>query len=299
MDYYVLEENLVKAKEQFKQAIPMMEAFEYWFGPYPFYEDGFKLVEVPYLGMEHQSSVTYGNGFKNGYLGRDLSGTGQGLTFDFIIVHESGHEWFANNITYRDQADMWIHEGFTAYSENLLVEYWQKDKKAGADYVLGTRSNIANDRPIIADYDVNGHGSGDMYYKGANMLHTIRQVVGDDDIWRDILRGLNKEFYHQTVTTQQIEQYMIDQSGKDLQPIFDQYLRDTRIPILEYRVAEDGILYKWTNVVDGFRMPIEMMIDDKNHKVNPMTMWQKLSLDTAPNNVKIDRDYYIASMSVL
>ncbi|MFD0878390.1 M1 family aminopeptidase, partial [Massilia pinisoli] len=138
LDYYVLPENLEKAKTQFKQVPMMLKAFEHWFGPYPFYEDGYKLVDVPYLGMEHQSSVTYGNKYNNGYLGRDLSGTGWGLKWDFIIVHESGHEWFANNITYKDMADMWIHESFTNYSENLYTEYYF-GKEAGAAYVIGCR----------------------------------------------------------------------------------------------------------------------------------------------------------------
>ncbi|MBT8322207.1 MAG: M1 family metallopeptidase, partial [Eudoraea sp.] len=228
LDYYVLRDNLEKAKSQFKQAPMTIEAFEYWFGPYPFYEAGYKLVEVPYLGMEHQSSVTYGNGYQNGYLGRDLSGTGAGKLFDFIIVHESGHEWFANNITYKDVADMWIHEGFTAYSENLYLDYHfgtqatknlsegvdeTLGKRLSSDYVIGTRRLIRNDRPIIGRYNVNNRGSGDMYYKGSNMLHTLRQLLEDDALWRSILRGLNSEFYHQTVTTAQIENYMSEQTG--------------------------------------------------------------------------------------
>jgi aminopeptidase N len=214
-NYYVLKENLNKAKEQFKQVSLMLEAFEHWFGPYPFYEDGFKLVEVPYLGMEHQSAVTYGNGYENGYRGSDLSDSGWGLKFDFIIIHEAGHEWFANNITYQDVADMWIHESFTNYSESLYVEY-HFGKEAGAAYVRGTRSRISNDRPIIGPYGVNRRGSGDMYYKGGNMLHTLRQIINDDEKWRSILRGLNKTFFHQTVTSQQVENYIAEQAGLEL-----------------------------------------------------------------------------------
>ena len=206
MDYYVLKYNLEKAKKQFTDAPKMMKAFEHWFGPYPFYEDGFKLVEVPYLGMEHQSSVTYGNQFKNGYLGRDLSGTGWGLKFDFIIIHESGHEWFANNITNKDIADMWIHESFTNYSESLFLDYYY-GKKASSEYVIGLRKTIANKKTIIGKYDLNNEGSSDMYNKGGNMLHTLRQVVNNDQKWRMILRKMNKKFYHQTVTTNQIEAF--------------------------------------------------------------------------------------------
>ncbi|MDZ4329200.1 MAG: M1 family metallopeptidase, partial [Flavobacterium sp.] len=210
--YYVLRDNLAKAKKQFQDVPKMLKAFEHWFGPYPFYEDSYKLVEAPYLGMEHQSSVTYGNGFQNGYRGKDLSGTGWGLKFDFIIIHESGHEWFANNITYKDIADMWIHESFTNYSESLFVEYYY-GKEAGFEYVLGTRKGIKNDKPIIGNYNVNNEGSGDMYPKGGNMLHTLRQIVNDDEKWRGILRGLNSTFYHQTVTTKQIEDYLSQQVG--------------------------------------------------------------------------------------
>jgi len=204
LDYYVLKDNLKKAKLHFKDAPKMMSAFEFWLGPYPFYEDCFKLVEVPYLGMEHQSSITYGNQYLKGYLGNDLSKTGWGLKFDFIIIHEAGHEWFANNITYRDIADMWIHEGFTAYIESLYLEY-HFGKKAGNEYAVGKGQVIRNDKPIIGHYNVNNEGSSDMYNKGAFMLHTLRQLIGNDEKWRNILRGLNTTFYHQTVKPKRLK----------------------------------------------------------------------------------------------
>lgn len=298
MDYYVLSYNLEKAKEQFKDAPRMMKAFEHWFGPYPFYEDSFKLVEVPYLGMEHQSSVTYGNQYKNGYLGRDLSGTGWGLKFDFIIIHEAGHEWFANNITHKDIADMWIHESFTAYSENLFLDYYF-GKEASAAYVIGTRRSIRNRAPIIGTYNVNSEGSGDMYYKGSNMLHTLRQLVNDDEKWRQVLRGLNEEFYHQTVTTQQIENYISDQSGMDLAPFFDQYLRDIRIPILEYGLKDATLIYQWSNVVDGFTMPVEITIDGKNHLLTPTVERQELKISSKNPKITIDKDYYVDLLHIL
>ncbi|WP_210489455.1 M1 family metallopeptidase [Rufibacter aurantiacus] len=292
-NYYVLRENLDKAKEQFKQVPQMLKAFEHWFGPYPFYEDGFKLVEVPYLGMEHQSSVTYGNKYQNGYLGRDLSGTGWGLKFDFIIIHESGHEWFANNITYRDIADMWIHESFTNYSENLFVEYFH-GKKAGSEYVIGTRRGIKNDRPIIGKYDVNFSGSGDMYPKGGNMLHTLRQVVNDDAKWRNILRGLNKEFYHQTVTTQQIENYLSKQTGKDLKAFFDQYLRDVRIPELEYRIEGNTLAYRWNNTVPGFKLPVKVLVAGKETWLQPVaSTWKKTKLAAGTSDITVDSNFYV------
>lgn len=260
MNYFVLKENLEKAKAHFKDAPKMMKAFEHWFGPYPFYEDSFKLVEVPYLGMEHQSSVTYGNKYMNGYLGDDLSGTGWGgLKFDFIIIHESGHEWFANNITNIDIADMWIHESFTSYSENLFLDYYY-GKEAAAEYVIGKRKNVRNDRPLIGQYNVNNEGSGDMYYKGENMLHTLRQLVNDDEKWRQILRTLNSKFYHQTVTTQQIEDYLAEASGLDLKGFFNQYLRSIKIPVLEYKVEGKKLNYKWTNTVDGFVMLFKLKL---------------------------------------
>jgi len=284
MDYYVLKDNLEKAKEHFKDAPKMMKAFEHWFG------DSFKLVEVPYLGMEHQSSVTYGNQYKKGYLGRDLSGTGLGLKFDFIIIHEAGHEWFANNITYKDIADMWIHESFTAYSENLFLDYYH-GKEASANYVIGTRQSISNDRPIIGYYNVNKEGSRDMYFKGANMLHTLRQLIEDDNKWRTILRGLNKTFYHQTVTTQQIENYLSEQTGIDLTAFFNQYLRNIKIPTLEYSIRNNELKYRWINIVEGFDMPIQVVIDNKQQWIFPKTVWKTMAIKN--ESITIDPNFYI------
>jgi aminopeptidase N len=296
-DYYVLKENLEKAKVQFKQAPMMLAAFEYWFGPYPFYEDGYKLVEAPYLGMEHQSSVTYGNGFKNGYRGNDLSGSGWGDKFDFIIVHESGHEWFANSITYEDVADMWIHESFINYSENLYVEYYY-GKDAGAEYVLGTRRNIRNDRPIIGIYNVNASGSGDMYYKGGNMLHTLRHIIDNDEKWRGILRGLNKDFYHQVVMGSQIEEYLKENTGLNLKTFFDQYLRDIRIPVFEYFVKDNKLTFRWNNCVSGFNMPLRIYISGKRTDLTPTTAFSSIDLDESDNHIVVDPNYYVASLNM-
>jgi len=294
-DYWVLDYNLEKAKEQFKQVPMMLKAFEHWFGPYPFYEDGFKLIEAPHLGMEHQSAIAYGNSFKNGYRGRDLSGSaaGWGLKWDFIIVHESGHEWFANNITTIDIADMWVHESFTNYSETLFTEYYY-GKEAGSDYCIGTRKLIANDKPIIGPYGVNKEGSGDMYYKGGNMLHTIRHVINDDEKFRTILRGLNSKFYHSVVTTKQIENYMSEQSGKDLSKIFDQYLRTTMIPALEYKFTGDNMYYRWTNCVTGFNMPVKLNGSGEGW-LNATTEWKTVAVtaDILKDGLKIDRNFYI------
>ena len=296
-DYYVLKEDFEKAKLQFKQAPLMLAAFEHWFGPYPFYEDGYKLVEAPYLGMEHQSSVTYGNGFKNGYQGTDLSYSGWGLKFDFIIIHESAHEWFANSITYEDIADMWVHESFANYAESLYVEYYF-GKEAGSEYVLGTRANILNDIPIIGLYGVNSEGSHDMYYKGGNMLHTLRQIINDDEKWRSILRGLNKDFYHQVVKGSQIESYLSEKTGINLRTIFDQYLRDIRIPVFEYSVKGNDLTFRWNNCVPGFNMPLKIYVSGKEQIVKPTPFLTTLKLDIENAVIKVDPQYYIAILNI-
>jgi aminopeptidase N len=293
LDYYVLRDNLEKAKEQFKDVPRLMKAFEHWFGPYPFYEDSFKLVEVPYLGMEHQSSVTYGNQYQNGYLGRDLSKSGWGMKFDYIIIHEAGHEWFANNITYKDIADMWVHEGFTTYSEALYVDY-HFGEQAGNEYAIGIRGNIRNESPIIGVYDVNQRGSGDMYPKGANMLHTLRQVIHDDEKWRSILRGLNKDFYHQTVTTQQVENYISEKAEMDFSKVFDQYLRTIKIPVFEYKIEADNVIkYRYTNVIEGFAMPMRLLADDKELWLEPTTEWQTEKVAHGAAAFKVDPNFYV------
>lgn len=297
MDYWVLEYNVQKAKTQFADAPKMMKAFEHWFGPYPFYQDGYKLVESPHLGMEHQSAVAYGNGFQNGYMGHDRSGTGWGKKWDFIIVHESGHEWFANNITSKDIADLWIHESFTNYSEALFTEFYY-GKDAASEYVMGERRNISNNAPIIGPYGVNEEGSGDMYDKGGNMLHTIRQVIHNDEKFRRILRGLNKDFYHQTVTSADVESYMSRKSGKDLSKIFDQYLRTKSVPVLEYKISNGTLQYRWTNCVPGFAMPLKIA-DSTSKKITWIyptdKAWKTLKKPSAflLEHFDIDRNFYI------
>jgi aminopeptidase N len=288
LDYWVLDYNLDKAKKQFQQVKPMLSAFEYWFGPYPFYEDSYKLVDSPYLGMEHQSNVAYGNGYQNGYRGKDLSGTGVGMKWDYIIIHESGHEWFANNITAKDQADMWIHESFTMYSEVLFTEKYL-DKKSAETYIIGLRNTINNDIPIIGQYGVRNEGSGDMYPKGANMLHTIRQVINNDEKFRQILRGLNEDFYHQTVTTQQIEKYISSKSGIDFSTVFDQYLRTIKIPTLEYTQNGDTLKFRYADGVKNLKLPI---IINGGQTINPTENWQTVKLKKN-TPVEFNPNYYI------
>ncbi len=287
LDYYVLDYNLDKAKKQFDQNKKMLACFEDWFGPYPFYKDSFKMIESPHLGMEHQSGIAYGNQFMNGYLGNDLSGTGYGLKWDFIIIHESGHEWFGNNITAKDVADMWVHESFTSYSETLYTEC-QQGKKAADLYNIGNRQNIQNDIPIVGPYGVNQEGSGDMYSKGANMLHTFRTWLNDDVKFKNILRGLNKDFYHQTVTGEQVEIYLAKKSGLDLTSFFNQYLRSTKIPTLEMKLNNQTLSYRYTNIVDGFNMPLRL---ENNQTILPTKDWQVF--DGKLKDFKVLPTYYI------
>lgn len=298
INYWVLPHQKEAAMKTFKEVPRMLKAFEHWFGKYPFYEDGYKLVTVSYPGMEHQSSVTYGNYFRNGYRERDVSFTGIGYKFDFIIVHESGHEWFGNNISMKDAADMWIHEGFTNYSENLFVEYYW-GKEAGADYVIGSRKNIENKSPIIGTYGSNREGSGDMYYKSGNVLHTIRQIINDDAKWRSILRGLNKDFWHQTVTTQQIESYVSQHAGIDLSKVFDQYLRGIQIPVLRWKKEGKTLSYKYENVVPGFAMPLRVLINGKPVSITPTESVQTMTSPDEIKTLEVDRNYYVESQAML
>jgi aminopeptidase N len=288
--YWVLDYNLDKAKKQFAQVFPTLKAFEYWFGPYPFYEDDYKLIEAPHLGMEHQSAVAYGNKYRNGYLGNDLSGTGWGKDWDYIIIHETGHEWYGNNITAKDIADMWIHEGFTDYSETLFVEQ-QYGEKAANEYVQGLRRNISNDKPIIGVYGVNQEGSGDMYYKGANLIHTIRQIFNNDQKFREMLRKMNKSFYHQTITTKQIEDFISAHCEKDLSKVFDQYLRTKQIPLLRLDIDGNVLKFKWENCIEGFDMPVKLT---NQQWISPATDWKQTSLNgSTAKELTADSNFYI------
>ncbi|MEY2586935.1 MAG: hypothetical protein RLY11_784 [Bacteroidota bacterium] len=291
-EYWVLDYELEKAKEQFKQVPLMLKAFEHWFGPYPFYEDGYKLVQSPHLGMEHQSAVAYGNGFQNGYRGRDLSGSGYGLKWDFIIVHESGHEWFGNNITSKDLADMWLHEGFTNYSETLFTDF-HYGKEAGNAYVQGTRKLIRNEAPIIAHYNVNEEGSGDMYYKGGNLVHYIRQLFDNDEKFRTALRKLNSKWYHQTTTSNEIEKFFSDELKMNLQSLFDQYLRNTHIPTLEIQQSKNEIKYKWIDCIKSFNAPVKISFNKTTQWIYPSTQWKTMKLTGTNTSTKVDTNFYV------
>jgi aminopeptidase N len=294
MDYWPLAYHADTARVQFRQAIPMMTCFEHWFGPYPWYKDGYKLIEAPHLGMEHQSGVAYGNKFKNGYAGRDLSGTRWGMKWDFIIVHESAHEWWGNNLTVKDAADMWVHESFANYAEGLYTEC-RDGKQAGAEYIIGSRRNIKNDAPIVGPYGVNRDGSGDMYYKGGSLLHMLRQLIDDDEKWRGILRGLNSTFWHQTVTGQQVQSYISEHAGIDFSTVFRQYLTTTQVPALEYKIANGRLSYRWTNTVPGFTMPVRASIGDTTLTwLKPTAAWKSLAKPViASDTLIVDKNFYV------
>ncbi|MEK6769553.1 MAG: M1 family metallopeptidase [Gemmatimonadota bacterium] len=296
LDFWPLAEHLEAARRQFQQVTPMLRCFEHWFGPYPWYEDGYQLIEAPHLGMEHQSGVAYGNHYQNGYLGRDLSRTGLGLMWDYIIIHESAHEWWGNNISAQDHADMWVHESFAYYAEGIYTEC-QQGRSAGAAYLIGSRRGIRNDRPILGTFGVNHAGSGDMYPKGGNMLHTIRAIIDDDARWRGILRGLNQSFRRQTVTGQQVRDYISREAGLDLSKVFEQYLTTTMIPSFEYRVEGTTLSYHWANVVPGFDMPVKVNVPGMGSRVlHPTEAWQSLAASSPQAaELVVDENFYVTA----
>ncbi|MBT8336099.1 MAG: M1 family metallopeptidase [Gemmatimonadetes bacterium] len=301
LEFWPLAENLDAAFEQWSgETRTMLACFEEWFGPFPWYEDGFKLVETPYLGMEHQSAIAYGNGYVNGYRGTDLSGTGQGLAWDFILVHEAAHEWWGNHVTTADVADMWVHESFANYAENLYTECLTGSTAAGAEYVVGTRARIQNDRPIVGTYGVQHEGSGDMYYKGGNLLHTLRQWVDDDTRWKSILRGLQEALGGGVTTGAAVEDYIADRTGIDLDAFFDQYLRTTRVPVLEWRIRSAVLEYRWADVVDGFAMPVDVRLEGGyTLSLRPSREWTRVPVPAGVDSLAVDPDWYVSSRPLL
>jgi aminopeptidase N len=300
LDYYALRENETKARVQFEQVKPMMDCFQSKFGTYPFEEDGYKLVETHYLGMEHQSAVAYGNKYQNGYLGNDLSGTGNGLLFDFIIIHESGHEWFGNSITSADVADMWIHEGFTCYTESVFLECQYGYEKA-QQYINGLKRNIQNDKPIIGQYGVGNEGSGDMYYKGALMLNTIRHIINDDSKWWEILLKYSNTFRHKIIDTPTVIAFFNQETGLNLTPVFNQYLKYKAIPILEVNISKKKRLsLKWNTEEPNFEMPVEVNINGKIKRIQVTNQWtkftEKIKSDFGSKNFNTNKFLYQFSM---
>ena len=294
LDYYVLSYNEEKAKKHFEEAKLMLTCFQSKFGTYPFKEDGYKLVETPYLGMEHQSAVAYGNKYLKGYLGSDLSGTGIGMSFDYITIHESGHEWFGNSITSRDIADMWIHEGFTMYTEAIYVECQMGTEKA-QKYLSGIKRNVENQEPIIGQYGVNHEGSGDMYYKGALLLNTLRHVINNDELWWKLLLDYATTFKHKIIDTETVIAYFNKESKMDLTPIFNQYLRHKDIPKLRLKITDNKLAYQWTSNEKNFNMPIDVTIEGKKTRIAPSTEWQtsKIKIKSLEDVVVLINDFYV------
>lgn len=300
IELWVLDYNLERAKEHLlPEVIRMLKAFEYWFGPYPFYEDSYKLVEAPYAGMEHQSAIAYGNKYKFGFWGNDRSRTGLGMKFDYMVIHESAHEWFGNNITTKDIADMWVHEGFADFSEALFLEYWY-GKDAGNEYNKELRKQVTNKVQVTGKYNVNKKGSADMYIKGSNMLNSIRHSMDDDEKFRGILRGLGKTFYHKTVDSKDIENYISENSGFDYSKVFDQYLRTIQIPSFEYYFDEGRktVFFRYADCIDGFNLPVALDSNGAKIKIFPIKEnWNSIEVTPAQAALftqgSIEKMYYL------
>ena len=296
LDYYVLRKNEDKARKHFEEVKPMLECFQTRFGKYPFEEDGYKLVETPYLGMEHQSAVAYGNQYKKGYLGYDNSGTGVGMLFDYITIHETGHEWFGNSITSEDIADMWIHEGFTTYSETVFVECRYGYDKA-MKYITGQQMSVANRKPVIGVFGVNKEGSGDMYYKGALMLNTLRHVLNDDEKWWKLIFDYSEHFRKKIIDTEAVVAFFNERTGMNLTPVFNQYLRHKDIPVLQLRLNGSDFEYRWKTDVPNFAMPVGVTVSNKEVRLNATNEWQTAGMTvTDLKEVQIQRSkFYVKS----
>jgi aminopeptidase N len=297
LDYYALPEDLDKAKKQFAQAKGMLQAFQHYFGEYPFKKDGYKLIEAPYSGMEHQSAVTYGNHFANGYLERDWTGVGISLRFDFIIIHESGHEWFGNSITAADPSDMWIHEGWTTYLECLYVEYMYGHGDY-LKYVNAYKTKVKNAKPIIAERGINAEPPQDQYFKGALFLNTLRSVVDDDARWFKLIHDLYQHFKYKNIMTEDMVQFFNQKTGKDLTPIFNQYLRHTAIPLLElkFNTEEGTVSYRWKVDEPGFAMPVRVGKKDGWQIIEATTDWQTMKTPLTKNELDVATDLYYVNI---
>lgn len=291
LDFYVLPEDLEKAKGQFAQAKGMIEAYQHYFGEYPFKKDGYKLIEAPYSGMEHQSAVTYGNHFANGYLERDWTGVGISPRFDFIIIHESGHEWFGNAVSAADRSDMWIHEGWTTYLESLYVEYrW--GKADGLKYNSGYKPKVKNEQPIVGPRGVNTTPPPDQYFKSTLFLNTLRSIVDDDELWFKLIHDFYQRFKYQNIMTEDVVAFFNEKTGMNLTPVFDQYLRHTAIPVLELKFGEGTVSYRWKADEAGFAMPVRVGLKDKWQIVQPTAEWKTMENSLAKDEFEAATDLY-------
>jgi len=296
LDFYALPEDLEKAKTQFAQAKGMLEAYQHYFGEYPFKKDGYKLIEAPYSGMEHQSAVTYGNHFANGYLERDWTGVGISPKFDFIIIHESAHEWFGNSITAQDVSDMWIHEAWATYLEGLYVEYrWGKDD--AIRYLNGYRAKVQNRQPIVSRRGENRTPPQDMYFKGALFINTLRSVVDDDKKWCALLHDFYQRFKYQNIMTEDVEAFFNQKTGMNLTPLFDQYLRHTALPVLELKFGEGQVEYRWKADESAFAMPVRVGTKDHWQLIHPGSEWKTLKTAIAKEDFTVDEDHYFVGLA--
>jgi aminopeptidase N len=297
LDFYVLAPNLEKAKVQFAQAKPMIEGYQKYFGDYPFKKDGYKLIEVPYSGMEHQSAVTYGNRFANGYLERDWTGVGVSPKFDFIIIHESAHEWFGNAVSAADVSDMWIQEGWTTYLEVVYVEHMFGYDDA-VKYVNGYRSKVGNKAPIITTRGIHRSPSQDQYFKGALFLHTLRSVVDDDKKWWKLMRDTYQEFKYKNIMTEDMVRFFNKETGRNLTAIFDQYLRHAALPTLELRANSDGTLgYRWQADEKGFDMPIRVGAPGAWEVIRPAAEWKSMPNKWGSTGPEVATDRYYVNVA--
>ncbi|HEY6806674.1 MAG TPA: M1 family metallopeptidase [Pyrinomonadaceae bacterium] len=296
LDFYALPEDLDKAKKQFSQATGMIKAFEHYFGEYPFKKDGYKLIEAPYSGMEHQSAVTYGNHFANGYLEKDWTGVGISPRFDFIIIHESGHEWFGNSVTAADVSDMWIHEGWTTYLECLYVEFMY-GKADGLKYTNGYKPKVQNRHPIVPERGINATPPQDMYFKGALFLNTLRSVVDDDKRWFALIRAFYQRYKYQNIMTEDFESFFNKGIGRNLTPVYEQYLRRTALPVLELKFANGSVSYRWQADEKGFAMPIKVGKKDNWQVIQPTTEWQTMKTDLTRDEFDVATDLYFVDVN--
>ena len=298
LDFYVLPENLDKARRQFAQSRGTVEAFRHYFGDYPFKKDGFKLIEVPYSGMEHQSAVTYGNRFANGYLERDWTGVGVSLKFDFIIIHESAHEWFGNSVTASDRSDMWIHEGWGTYLECLYVEYMY-GRDDYLKYTNGYKAKVQNQRPIVAPRGVNATPPGDQYFKGALFLHTLRSVVDDEKLWRSLQRDFYQTFKYRNIMTEDVVEFFNRRTGRDLTPVFNQYLRHAALPVLELKFdeAKGEVSYRWRADEPGFNMPVRVGAKGGWQLISPTAEWKTMKTQLAKGDFSVATELYYVDVT--
>jgi aminopeptidase N len=298
LDFYSLPENLEKAKKQFAQTKGMLQAFQHYFGEYPFKKDGYKLIEVPYSGMEHQSAVTYGNRFANGYLERDWTGVGISPRFDFIIIHESGHEWFGNSVSAADTSDMWIHEGWTTYLECLYVEYMY-GKPDGLKYTNGYKVKVRNRLPIVGPRGVNADPPQDMYFKGALFLNTLRSIVNSDKRWFALIKDFYQTFKYKNIMTEDVVSFFNRRTGKNLTSVFDQYLRHTALPVLELKFTNYSVSYRWKADEKGFAMPVQVGSKGTWQLIQPTTDWQTMKTALRKDDLEVATDLYFVEVKVI